>query len=123
MSRVRFPLGPRVSGWLAVAAVTVLALTALTQCRMMPESITGMDVHRGGLSAQSDCIRACNETYQAAVRAEAVRYHEAMLACGDDTECRRAQAAIHADNMQALVQQMRDCKDACYNEGSGSGGQ
>jgi hypothetical protein len=122
MSRDRVPFGPRPSGWWAVAAATVLAVTGLTQCRMMPESLTGIEVHRGGLSAKSDCIRGCNDAFQAGREAEESRHRDALQACGSDVACKHAESALHTANLQALVDQQRGCKNACYNEGSGDGG-
>ena len=122
MSRVRIPFSPRVSGWLAVAAATALAITGLTQCQMMPSTVTGVDITARGLGSRSDCVHRCNEAFKDAREVEADRHHNALEACGSDRECKRAERERHENNLEALVENMRSCKQGCYNEGGGDGG-
>ena len=122
MSRVRIRVTRRASGWFALVAVMALATTALSQCRMVPSSITGVEVSQRGLSASAECVMGCNEDFRAARVAETERHHDALVACGADDECKRAEQTRHQLNLAALVDAMQDCKNRCYNEGSGSGG-
>src|SRR6185503_10662937 len=65
---------PRVRrGFAFVALAAVLGLTAvgLTQCRMTNDTVTGVDLNAAsGLSARSDCVRSCNDSFKACLRAE-----------------------------------------------------
>ena len=123
MSRVRIPFSPRVSGWLVVAAATALAITGLTQCQMVPSTVTGVDFTARGLGSRTDCVQRCNEAFQDAREAEGDRHHDALVACGSDLDCKRAERERHERNLEALVENMRNCKKGCYNEGGGEGGQ
>lgn len=122
MSRVRIRVTRRASGWFALVAVMALTTTALSQCRLVPSSITGVDVAQSGLSASAECVQSCNEDFRDGRLAEMERHHDALVACGADDECKRAENTRHQLALVALVEAMQDCKNACYNEGSGSGG-
>ena len=122
MSRVRIPFNPRVSGWLVVAATTALAITGLTQCQMMPSTVTGVEVTPSGFGARSDCMHRCNEGFKDAREDERDRHHQALEACGRDQACKRAERERHEDNLVTLVKNLRACKKGCYNEGGGDGG-
>lgn len=121
MSRVRIRVTRRASGWFALVAMAAAA-TALSQCRMIPSSITGVDASVQGLNARSECVQGCNEDFRSARLVEMERHHDALIACGADEACKAAENTRHQVNLAALVDAMQDCKNQCYNEGSGSGG-
>jgi hypothetical protein len=122
MSRVRIPFSPRVSGWLVVVAATALAITGLTQCKMVPSTITGVEFASNEFGARSDCVQQCNEDFKDARETERDRHFHALLLCGRDQACKRAERERHDAILEALVERMRDCKKGCYNEGGGTGG-
>ena len=117
---------PRVRrGFAFVALAAVLGLTAvgLTQCRMVNDNVTGVDLRAGNgqLSARSSCSRHCNDLFKACIRAEEARYKAAKRACGHSTSCKKAEDRKHRDNIKACENQKKQCKKSCYNEGAGSG--
>jgi len=115
---------PRVRrGFAFVALAAVLGLTAvgLTQCRMTNDTVTGVDLNAAsGLSARSDCVRSCNDSFKACLRAEQARHKAAKAACGSDNACKKAEQRLNKDNHKACVSAMQLCKKGCYNEGSGT---
>lgn len=123
MSRDRIPSSPRALTWCAVLAATVLAVTGLTQCRRVPETITGVDITAtSGLGARNGCIHQCRHAFREALEKERMRHRNALAECGHDGQCKREEAERHVKNVQDLVAQRRACKKACYNEGGGKGG-
>ena len=123
MSRVRIPSSPRALTWCAVLAATVLAVTGLTQCRQVPETVTGVDITAGsGLGARNECVHRCRRDFREALEKERMRHRNALAECGHDSQCKRDEAERHVKNVQDLVAQRRACKKGCYNEGGGKGG-
>jgi hypothetical protein len=109
---------------LVLAAVLGLAAVGLNQCRLVDDTVTGVDLRsQGGLSARADCVKACNDAFQTALKAENDRFHDAMDACGSDSQCKQNETAVHQANMDRIRDTMLACKNGCYNEGSGRGGQ
>ena len=106
----------------ALAVTLGLAVVGLSQCRMVEDSITGVDMTHGDPNLRAECVKACNEAFKAAERAEDARYDAALRACGRDRACIEREVArtkaTHAQN----VDDMQACKRSCYNEGSGNGG-
>jgi hypothetical protein len=119
----RNPRVRRGFAFVALAAVLGLAAVGLTQCRMVDDNVTGVDLRSGaGLNARSACVHQCNDKFKACDRAELARYKNAKKACGSDNTCRKAEERTHKDNHKACVTQKNQCKRNCYNEGAGNGG-
>ena len=109
--------------FVALAAVLGLSAVGLSQCRMVDDTVTGVDLQsNSGLSARSDCTKQCNEKAKACKRAEDARHKEAKRNCGSDKACKKAESQKHKANKKACSQQKKLCKDNCYNEGAGSVG-
>ena len=88
--------------FVALAALLGLSVVALSQCRMVNDTVTGVDIKANQtVSARGDCVHQCNDTYKA---------------------CKKAEDALHKQNKLACKQAMEDCKRHCYNEGAGRGG-
>lgn len=119
---------PRVRrGFAFVALAAVLGLTAvgLTQCRMVNDNVTGVDLRSGNgtLSARSSCVKQCNEKFKACQKSEEARHKAAKKACGSHNEaCKKAEDKKHNDNNKACEAQKKACKSGCYNEGAGNAG-
>ena len=108
--------------FVALAAVLGLAAVGLTQCRMVNDTVTGIDLSaNSGLNARSNCVHQCNEKYKACRRAEDARHKAAKRACPDNA-CRKAEERLHQNNHKDCVRQMQLCKRSCYNEGAGGAG-
>src|SRR5207249_6806767 len=67
--------------FVALAAVLGLSAVGLTQCRMVDDTVTGVDVKSTtGLNAVSDCMHRCNEAYKQCRKAEDARHKAALRA-------------------------------------------
>jgi len=119
---------PRVRrGFAFVALAAVLGLTAvgLTQCRMVNDNVTGVDLRAGSgsLSGRSACVHQCNDQFKACIRAEKARFKAAKRACGShNSACKKAEDRKHRDNVKACETAKKLCKKSCYNEGAGNSG-
>ena len=111
--------GLRVAG----VIVGLGAMLALSPCRMVSDTVTGVDLASGTLSKRSGCHKACDSQYRQLVRDEERRHKSALRACGShDRACRKAEQRLHKSNLEALEKDRRKCKRGCYNEGGGRGG-
>ena len=109
--------------FVALAAVLGLSAVGLTQCRLVDDTVTGVDLKSNStLSARSDCIRQCNEQFKACRRAEEAFHKAAKKACGTDRVCRKAETRRHHTAKKACDLAKKLCKRGCYNEGAGSAG-
>ena len=118
----RNPRVRRGFAFVALAALLGLAAVGLSQCRMVNDTVTGVDLKANStVSARSDCVKQCNEAYKACKKSESARHKQAKRACGSDKECKKAEDRLHKDNQLACKQQKDACKHNCYNEGAGIG--
>ena len=117
--------------FVALAAVLGLAVVGLTQCRLVDDTVTGVDLKSStGLNARSDCVQQCNEKYKICRRTEESVHKANRRGCDnivDDPDARRLCLKIeqrrHHDGHKACVAGKKACKASCYNEGAGSLGQ
>lgn len=107
--------------FVALAALLGLFTIGLTQCRMVNDTVTGVDLSAEGTNARSACIRQCIDEYKACLRAEEIRHKAALAACGGSKSCRKDEHRTHKINKSVCVSEMQDCKRNCYNEGAGTG--
>jgi hypothetical protein len=117
----------RIFSRVILSCALLVSVGALSQCRMVKDSITGLNLSAATNNNDDDqdhkkCVHDCQQTYFDAFKSELERYRDAIRSCGDDPECRRDQLALHQITAGQLRQELRDCKDRCYNEGSGQGG-
>ena len=107
---------------IALAVVLGLALVALTQCRSVTDTVTGVDLRTAGsLSIRSSCQHRCNSEFKAGLTAEEIQYQKAKRACLHDFVCKKLADREHSQNVRELLQAKKRCKHSCYNEGAGSG--
>ncbi len=107
----------------ALTAVLGFALVGLSQCRMVEDNITGVDLNVGStVDQRSDCVKDCNERYKDAKRIEDDRHKAAEKACRSDKACKKAEKDRNKNNEEAIKDAKDACKRGCYNEGSGGGG-
>ncbi len=108
---------------LALAGLLGLTLVALTQCRAVNDTITGVNAVRGTISARSSCNKKCDDAFKTAQKEEDQRHKNAMKACGShDSACKKNEDAKHRSVEDSLKRQRQQCKGSCYNEGGGGGG-
>lgn len=113
--------------FVALAAVLGLSAVGLTQCRMVDDTVTGVDVRSNtdfhGGRGRSRCVHQCNERYKACKRAEDSRHKAAIRNCGHDTTCKKNEDKLHKNNQKKCVRDMQLCKKNCrYREGAGTAG-
>jgi len=109
--------------FVALAALLGLAAIGLTQCRLVDDTVTGVDLKsHSGLSHGSTCVKPCREAYKLCKKAEDARHKTAIRACGGDKVCKKDEDRLHKQNRSNCKQAWKDCKAGCYNEGAGSGG-
>ena len=109
--------------FVALAALLGLSAVGLTQCRMVNDNVTGVDLKANSTtSARSGCVRQCNEKRKACQRAEDARHKAAKRACLSNKACKKAEDRLNKDNKKECVRQSQLCKRGCYNEGAGSAG-
>ena len=110
--------------FVALAAVLGLAAVGLSQCRMVNDTVTGVDLSASGqLKAKSVCVKACNEQYKICKRAAEATYKACKKACGShNSACRKACEYQYKPAKKACVVQKNLCKKGCYNEGAGTAG-
>lgn len=115
--------------FVALAAVLGLAVVGLSQCRLVDDNVTGVDLRSStGLSAKSECKKQCKEKKKECERTEKARHKAAARACkdlfdsADRKACKKAESRKHKDNKKECKVQEKKCKNGCYNEGSGSAG-
>ena len=108
---------------LAIAAALGLALVGLTQCRTVPDSVTGLEVQTGRLSGRSSCTHHCQREFLAGVFHEFDVHRDALRGCQGDVDCRNAEDLRHHGVIDGLIDDRQRCKKSCYNEGGGHGGE
>jgi len=107
---------------LAMAAALGLTAFTLSQCRMVPDNVTGIALSSSTLSGKSACMKQCNEQFKSDAKAEDDRHKDAMKACGKDNDCKKKEDDAHKDRQDKIKDAKEDCKRSCYNEGGGHGG-
>ena len=115
----------------ALAATLGIAALGLTQCRMIDDSPTGVDLRTNGTfdGEASECVRQCNASFRECRNNEVRRRRLAMRRCDnllDPSErvtCKWDEDQLHRDNLMGCIDAKRRCKSQCrYHEGSGGAG-
>jgi hypothetical protein len=115
--------------FVALAAVLGLSAVGLTQCRLVNDTVTGVDLDSNSStfksrhSRRSRCVHQCNEKYKRCLKQEEAVHKRNMKACRKDAACRKAEQKRHYNAVKACIRQMQLCKKGCrYREGAGSAG-
>jgi hypothetical protein len=119
-------------GFTFVALAATLGITAisLTQCRMIDDSVTGVDLKtNGSFGSVSQCVQKCNDAYKSCRDREDGRHRNALLKINsiqtstDREAAKKIENNKHQEATNACEDAMQRCKRDCkYREGSGSGG-
>ena len=100
-----------------------LVVAGLSQCRMVNDNVTGVDLTaQSTVGSHSDCIRRCEEGFKDKLRDEDGRYDRDLRSCGRDRDCQGHHRHNHDCRVDKHKDDLKDCKRKCYNEGNGSGG-
>lgn len=110
-----------------LAGLLGAALLGLTQCRLVNDTVTGVDLKSGGeLNGRSACVHACNAAFKECERDEDARHKVRRAECkalgsvAERTACERDEQRRHNEAHLACVRAKNECKKGCYNEGGGS---
>lgn len=116
---------------MALVATLGFSAIGLTQCRMVDNNVTGVDVDNAyhGNRGRSACVHRCEDAYKLCNRREDSRYCKAVSACdrlrktADRKACKEAEKRKHDQNQRECVRLKEKCKKDCaYQEGNGHGG-
>ena len=115
--------------FVALAAVLGLSAVGLTQCRLVDDTVTGVDLNsnsttfKGHSSRRSRCVHQCNEKYKRCLKAEEALHKANKKACHKNSACKKNEEKRHNNAVKACIRQMQLCKKGCrYREGAGSAG-
>jgi len=113
----------RSMGRVALLALVALAAVTLSRCRVADDRLTGFHLDTSpAVSDRGQCVQECQDRFRQASDAEETRHEAAVEACGEDTACRQAENDLHAQIRAQILEDMKNCKRNCYNEGGGKGG-
>jgi hypothetical protein len=118
---------------LLLAVTLVGAVLGLSQCKMIDDPVTSVDVRDNSTfhrSKRSACEHECERDYKRCKKIEHRRHEQAERDCkefkkgSDEREaCREAEEELHDRNVDACKAAKKQCKRDCrYHEGSGDGG-
>ncbi len=110
-----------VFGTVALAAAGPILLAG---CTMVGDTLTGLSAVRAG---PSQCLKACIQSHDELVQAEAGLHQSRIRACQQVPErqrgeCVAAEAARHGAAMARISAGRRECMNQCHHQGSGSAG-
>ena len=110
-------------GRVALLALAAFSAVTLSRCRVADDNLTGVrfDSNRA-VSDRGQCVQQCQDKFRQAIDAEEARHEAALAACGDDVACQEAENERHAQIRAQILDDMKNCKRNCYNEGSVKGG-
>ena len=131
----------------SLVLMTILGLSALglSQCRLVDDTVTGIDASRSNTQFDNDddddnnnnnnnnnnrsrCEKQCNRDFKRCLETEERRHKMAKRACKnlprrEERECKKAESKRNEANERACNNDKKLCKRACrYREGAGRGG-
>jgi hypothetical protein len=115
----------------ALAATLVMAVLGLSRCKMVDQTVTGVDARETTRldDKESACEHQCSRDYKECKRDERRRHHDAEERCEDlkdrseRKQCEKAEDALHDQKKDECKIAKKQCKRECrYHEGSGIGG-
>jgi hypothetical protein len=110
----------------ALSLVTLIAVlgvgsVTLTQCRMVGDRLTGVEVDsfRG---RPTECSKACRRALEDALEEEYRLYFANLRACNRNKECLKAEFERHLRRLAEIWKEYEDCLAGCHHQGGGTGG-
>ena len=118
----RSPQPRRTAAHLALALVAALALVGLTQCKLEPDKLTGVNKVKGAQgNSNTNCIPGCAHAANEAIRDESDLHTANVAACAGDPTCLANEEARHEAAVEAIQAERKACMDGCHNQGQGNG--
>lgn len=109
----------RGAAWLGLVALLGITAVTLSQCRMIDERLTGVEVTR---VRPGECIAQCAHAAAEALKIESERHVAAVQACNGDPVCLATEELTHEQNIMSIQTERKACQDGCHHQGGGSGG-
>ena len=115
----------RAVAYAALAALLGVVSLTLSQCTMVGDSLTGVDLKRVG---PTTCIKQCNDLFALLYKLEQKRHIAEQGQCqlldggAAKAACLAAEDAVHQANKAQLAADKTACQNNCYHEGAGSAG-
>jgi hypothetical protein len=112
----------------ALAALLSLSAVGLTQCKMVDNNVTGVEIQQdNSFHGRNACRDRCWREYKKARLAEERRHWDALCKCARlkgkaEKDCKSVEQKKHQDIVMKLRAIRKACKNKCYNEGGGHGG-
>jgi hypothetical protein len=106
-------------------AIGVFAMIGASECAKVESSVTGPEETSEFLPSPGNdpCVRECWIAAMDAREEEIRRHLDALRECGEDRECIREENQVHEVNLHAIKDEFFECREACHEQGGGSGGQ
>jgi len=100
------------------ALVTLLGLTAtaLTQCTMVQDNVTGVTMSDVG---PGRCIRECADAFNDSMKVEFLLNAKNRSKCGLDPVCQVIEKERHRQAMDRIKDWFRKCREDCHHQGGG----
>ena len=111
--------GPR----LLLLAGLILLAAAVTQCRMVTDSVTRPQESGAEISGRGgSCFSACAHAMIKALHREHERHKDAIEDCRKNKECKRQEHERHKEAIKAIIAARKECQANCHHQGGGKGG-
>ena len=114
----------RAVAFAALAALLGLAALTLSQCTLVGDGLTGVNLDGVG---PTSCVKQCNDFYAIAYKREQKIHDSNNDLCQSlpqelRADCLAQETARHEAAKAALAQGKTDCQNSCHRQGSGSAG-
>jgi hypothetical protein len=119
---IKFSTIPR---WLALPLMVagLVNLLGMAECSKVDNSVTAPGEESFGAPSRNPCIEACNLTAKESLLAENELFETNLFACNGDPECINAERHRHEMALFQIRMDFRECREACHDQGGGSGGE
>ena len=104
--------------WALFAVATVAIAATLVTCKSVTDSAL---VPREPATSAANCVSACAQTANDAMRVESDLHVANVHACNGDAQCLANENARHQAAVDAIQAQRRQCQDNCHHQGGGKG--
>ena len=116
------PKAPRI----VLVTLCVIAVAALSQCKMTPDKVTGVEatLNQGNPNKPENhgqCISNCQHVANDALKAENDLHSQNLNACNGNPGCIAAENARHDAAVNQIQANRQLCMDGCHHQGGGSG--
>ena len=103
---------------LILTVLSIVALLVLTQCKLSPDKLTGIDKAR---QRPDKCLKECTKEANEDAREENEENRENVRECESDPVCLAAEESRHQAELQRIENRRKRCVDKCHHQGGGSG--